>query len=174
MKIRSILAISLALAVLLAGAGCLDRGPEEDGPPRAGGSKGWADAPVAEVSGVVVKVVDGDTFDVEGLGRVRLADVDSPEMDTPAGKAAKFFTETMLLSETVQLDIDDRSGKDRYGRWVAVVYVEDPETGSSVNFNCMLVDFGHAEVKDFQDNEFDPGGWGAGLHRQVDLQRITA
>ncbi|MGC9515586.1 MAG: thermonuclease family protein [Methanocrinis sp.] len=154
------MATSLVLAVLLAGAGCLDRGPEEDVSPRAGGSKGRAEAPTTEVSGVVTKVVDGDTFDVEGLGRVRLADVDSPEMDTPAGKAAKFFAETMLLGETVHLDVDDLGGKDRYGRWICVAYVEDPETGTLINFNGMLAAFGYAEVKDFRDNEFDPGGWG--------------
>lgn len=119
------------------------------------------EAQTNEGSGVVTKVVDGDTFDVEGFGRVRLADVDSPEMDAPAGKAAKFFTETMLLGETVQLDLDDRGGKDKYGRWVVVAYVEDPETGSLVNFNSMLVTSGHAVVKDFKDNEFDPRGWGS-------------
>ena len=153
MKIRSALAISLVLAALLAGSGCQERGPQ------GGASKGRAEAPTTEVSGVVTKVVDGDTFDVEGFGRVRLADVDSPEIDTPAGKAAKFFTETMLLGETVHLDVDDLGGKDRYGRWVCVAYVEDPETGSWVNFNSMLAASGHAVVEDFQDNEFDPGGW---------------
>jgi endonuclease YncB( thermonuclease family) len=160
MKVRSALAISLVLTILLAGAGCLDRGPEGDLQPQTGGVNGWAEAPTTEITGVVTKVVDGDTFDVEGFGRVRLADVDCPEMDTPAGKAAKFFAETMLLGETVHLDVDDLGGKDRYGRWIAVAYVKDPETGSSVNFNSMLVTSGYAVVKDFKDNEFDPRGWG--------------
>ncbi len=159
MKIRSELVISLVLAVLLAGAGCLERGPLGDAPPETSGSEGRAEAPVTEVIGVVTNVVDGDTFDVEGFGRVRLADVDSPEIDTPAGKAAKFFTETMLLGETVHLDVDDLGGKDRYGRWVCVAYIEDPETGSWTNFNSMLVTSGNAVVEDFQDNEFDPRGW---------------
>ena len=144
----------------MAGVGCLEKGSEGDLSTPTGGTKGLSEAPAMEVSGVVTNVVDGDTFDVEGFGRVRLADVDSPEMDTPGGKAAKFFAETMLLGETVHLDVDDLSGKDRYGRWVAVVYVEDPETGSWVNFNSVLVASGHAEVKDFKDNEFDPDDWG--------------
>lgn len=135
----------MILAALLAGAGCLELG---------------AEAPKTEVSGVVTNVVDGDTFDVEGFGRVRLADVDCPEIDTPKGKAAKFFSETMLHGKTVHLDVDDLGGKDKYGRWVCVAYVEDPETGSWVNFNSMLTASGHAVVKDFQDNEFDPSGWG--------------
>jgi len=81
-------------------------------------------------------------------------------MDTPGGKAAKFFAETMLLGREVHLDVDDLGGMDRYGRWVCVVYVQDPETGSWVNFNSVLVASGHAEVKDFRDNEFDPADWG--------------
>jgi len=160
MKILSASAISLVLAVLLAGAGCLELGPQEGVLTQPGGSKGRTEAPTTEVSGVVTNVVDGDTFDVEGFGRVRLADVDAPEMDTPGGKAAKFFVETWLLGETVHLDVDDLGGKDKYGRWVCVAYVEDPEIGSSINFNSMLVTSGHAKVKDFKDNEFDPSGWG--------------
>jgi micrococcal nuclease len=159
MKILSALTIILVLAALLAGGGCLERGPPEDVQSQTGSSKGWAQAPTTEVIGVVTNVVDGDTFDVEGFGRVRLADVDSPEMDTPGGKAAKFFAETMLLGETVHLDVDDLGGKDRYGRWVCVAYVEDPDTGTLINFNSMLVTSGNAVVKDFKDNEFDPKGW---------------
>ncbi|KUK44659.1 MAG: thermonuclease family protein [Methanothrix sp.] len=155
MKIPSALKISFVLAALLAGAGCLDGGPLEEIIPKRDGQE----APTTEVSGVVTKVVDGDTFDVDGFGRVRLADVDCPEMDTPGGKAAKFFAETMLLDETVHLDVDDHRGKDRYGRWVAVAYIEDPDTSSLVNFNSMLAASGHAEVKDFKDNEFDPEEW---------------
>jgi len=159
MKIPSALAVSLVLAALLAGAGCLERGPQGGGEPQTDGSKVRAEVPATEVSGVVTNVVDGDTFDVEGFGRVRLADVDSPEIDTPAGKAAKFFAETILLGEKVHLDVDDLGGKDRYGRWIAVAYVQDPDTGSWINFNSILAASGHAVVKDFQDNEFDPRGW---------------
>ena len=162
MRFPSVLMASLILAALLAGAGCLEKGSVGDISTPTGGTKGLSEPPAAEaeVSGVVTNVVDGDTLDVEGFGRVRLADVDSPEMDTPGGKAAKFFAETMLLGREVHLDVDDLGGKDRYGRWVCVVYVQDPETGSWVNFNSVLVASGHAEVKDFRDNEFDPADWG--------------
>lgn len=145
------LAASLLLAALLTGAGCLDRGPIGDL---------LSESPKVSVSGLVTKVVDGDTFDVEGFGRVRLADVDAPEMDTPAGKAARFFAETWLLDEIVHLDVDDMGVKDRYGRWICVAYIEDPDTGALVNFNYLLVSSGHAVVKDFKDNKFDPEDWG--------------
>ena len=107
-----------------------------------------------EAHGVVTNVVDGDTFDVQGFGRVRLADVDCPEKWTAEGLEAKNFTEKYLLNRVVYLDVDDKTGKDQYGRWVCVVYLED-----GTNFNKLLVDEGYAAVEDYSDNEFDPLTW---------------
>ena len=126
-----------------------------------------------EAYGQVVKVVDGDTFDIalqdynssqiaEDVIRIRLADIDTPEVRGPkaceAGKNASAYTRTWLLSNYVFLDLDDKTGKDPYGRWVAVVYLaEDGKPGR--NFNKMLVDSGQAVIEDFKNNEFDPGSW---------------
>jgi micrococcal nuclease len=61
-----------------------------------------------EAVGRVTKVVDGDTIDVqlqshdsrisEDTIRVRLADLDSPEMKTPQGPTAKAYTTKWLQS----------------------------------------------------------------------------
>ena len=126
-----------------------------------------------EAYGRVSKVVDGDTIDVtledynssqvaEDVIRIRLADIDTPEVRGPnaceAGKNASAYTRTWLLSNYVFLDLDDKTGKDPYGRWVAVVYLaEDGRPGR--NFNKQLVDSGHAVIEDFKNNEFDPGSW---------------
>lgn len=126
-----------------------------------------------EAYGRVSKVVDGDTFDValedysasqvsEDVIRIRLADIDTPETRgakaCEAGKKASAYTRTWLLSNYVFLDLDDKTGKDPYGRWVAVVYLsEDGKPGR--NFNKQLVDSGHAVIDDFRNNEFDPAGW---------------
>lgn len=121
---------------------------------------GCVTSPPDEFRGRVTKVVDGDTFDVEGLGRVRLADVDCPEMDTEAGRAAANYTVSWLFGRTVWLDIDDRRGRDDYGRWISVVYLEENGAPNrAMNFNRMIVDSGHAVVKDFKDNEFNPAEW---------------
>jgi micrococcal nuclease len=114
--------------------------------------------------------VDGDTIDVqlqdslisEDLIRARLADIDTPEVRGPkaceAGKVASTYTRTWLLSNYVFLDLDDKTGKDPYGRWVAVVFLsEDGKPGR--NFNKQLVDTGHAVIEDFKNNEFDPRSW---------------
>ena len=145
-----------------------------------------ASAAPDEVSGIVTNVVDGDTFDfridkndpriIYEIERVRLADVDSPEMSTPEGEPAKVFATEILLGQRVWLDIDDKSkdGRDPYGRLIAVVYLGDPsplqglqglglQLNGTINtthpFNRLLVDAGHAVVKDFTNNEFDPASW---------------
>lgn len=119
-----------------------------------------------EASGIVTNVVDGDTIDLRivesdpriiyEIERVRLADVNSPEMGTAEGEAAKAYTTAALLGETVYLDIDDRSedGRGPYDRLICVVYLED-----GTNFNKAIVDAGFAEVKDYSTNEFDPSEW---------------
>ena len=123
-----------------------------------------------EAMGRVTKVIDGDTFDVqlqdsslsEDLIRVRLADIDCPETRgskaCEAGKNASAYTRSWLLSTYIFLDLDDKTGKDQYNRWVAVAYLSDDGKPGS-NFNKMLVDAGHAVVKDFKNNEFNPGSW---------------
>ncbi len=90
-----------------------------------------------EASGIVTNVVDGDTFDLRiektdprilyEIERLRLADVDSPEMSTPEGPLAKVYTTETLLGQKVWLDIDNKSGdgRDPYNRLLAVVYLED-------------------------------------------------
>jgi len=89
--------------------------------------------------GRVVNTVDGDTFDVqlqdydsritEDQIRIRLADIDCPEIHGPdaceAGKRAAAYTRSWLLNNYVFLDLDDKTGKDPYGRWVAVCYLSD-------------------------------------------------
>jgi micrococcal nuclease len=126
-----------------------------------------------EAYGRVTNVVDGDTFDValgdysscqvaEDVIRIRLADIDTPETRgakaCEAGKEASAYTRTWLQSTYVFLDLDDKTGKDSFGCWIAVVYLsENNQPGR--NFNKQLVDSGHAVIEDFKNNEFDPRSW---------------
>ncbi len=126
-----------------------------------------------EAYGVITNIVDGDTFDVtiekadsrivSSVERIRLADVNSPEIDTAQGPAAKDFTFAVLMNKRVYLDIDDLSanGRDEYGRLIAVVYLTGyyGQPLASPNFNRMLVDSGHAVLNNFTNNEFNPKDW---------------
>mgnify|MGYP003857138955 CR=1 FL=1 len=102
-------------------------------------SPGQLQGPVA-----VLKVVDGDTVELAGLGRVRLIGIDAPESSpnerarlqarqsgqevqevVRLGLLAKRFTEGLLRGKQVWLELDVQE-RDRYGRVLAYLYLEDP------------------------------------------------
>ncbi len=135
-----------------------------------------AKATLDEAYGIVTNVVDGDTFDVTiektcpkviyNVERIRLADVDSPEMDSEMGLQARDFTYAVLKNKRVYLDIDDLSanGRDNYGRLICVVYLAGfyGQPIAAPNFNRLLLDSGNAMSKNFTNNEFDPLDWKSG------------
>jgi micrococcal nuclease len=51
-----------------------------------------------ELVGIVTKVVDGDTLDINGI-RIRLALVDTPEINQPGYDRAKQFVESLCLGK---------------------------------------------------------------------------
>lgn len=112
-----------------------------------------------EAAGPVTYVTDGDTITVDGVGVVRLADVNSPELGAPGGAEAKEYTREQLLEKRVFLDLDNKTGTDKYGRKVCVVLLANPDGTAGAIFNRMLVDAGYAKVEDAKDNEFDPAEW---------------
>jgi hypothetical protein len=59
------------------------------------------------------------------------------------------------------VSLDDKTGKDEFGRWVAVVYLANSDGSLNLtrNFNRMLMDSGHAVMEGFKNNEFDPQSW---------------
>src|SRR2546428_9884511 len=75
-------------------------------------------------------VLDGDTIDVGGRGRVRLLGIDAPEIgagfDTPAAFAqeAKAYLASLVAHRYVQLDTDGDTF-DKYGRRLAYVIRDD-------------------------------------------------
>ena len=107
--------------------------------------------------GYVYYVVDGDTFDAFPVGRVRLADVDTPEYGEPGYEEAKDALTALLMDEIVFLDVDDVGVDDRYHRLICVVYVRHNST-HLLNVNKWLVVNGYAGIVDY-DNEFDPSTW---------------
>ncbi len=88
--------------------------------------------------GTVIKVVDGDTIDVQlssGSIRVRLHGVDTPERGQPWGKEATGALAALVHGKEV--DIEPFS-QDRYDRMIGIVYRGD------LNVNLELVKRGHA------------------------------
>jgi micrococcal nuclease len=98
----------------------------------------------------ILKVIDGDTVDAEvDLGfrvkmqmRFRLAGIDAPEMDTPAGKIARqqliawmsdSFGSLVLNELRVKTEKEVRTEKEKqekYGRYLGTFF---DATGASIN-----------------------------------------
>ncbi|MEM4342950.1 MAG: thermonuclease family protein [Candidatus Caldarchaeum sp.] len=105
----------------------------------------------------VIRAVDGDTFDSHPAGRVRLADVNTPERGQPGYTEATNALRALIEGKTVYLDVDDLLVMDPYNRLVAVVYVDHNST-HVLNVNLWLVVNNHAVLYDLR-NEFNPSAW---------------
>ena len=101
-------------------------------------------AAAGRVSARVTKHTDGDTFWLSGIGKVRLIGVDTPEVyggvECYGRQASAFVERTLPLGSEVEyrLGVEER---DRYGRALAYVYLEDGRM-----LNLLLVRRGYAQV----------------------------
>src|SRR4026208_728860 len=80
---------------------------------------------VADFSGRVVSVLDGDTIEVQHNNRaerIRLNGIDCPEKGQAYGTKAKRATSTLVFGKEVTLQTH---GKDKYGRTIADVLLAD-------------------------------------------------
>jgi micrococcal nuclease len=95
----------------------------------------------------VTRVLDGDTIDAAGLGRVRLLGIDAPEIGGPFERPAPFAVDArnelqmLVLNRFVRFECDTIPDNDRYARRLAYVVLE---TGEFVN--ARLVRDGLARV----------------------------
>lgn len=95
----------------------------------------------------VVKVVDGDTihalvdlgFSIYSEIIFRFAGINAPEKNTQEGIVAKDVLTEKLLNQSIVLNCN---GKDKYGRWIATVLLND------LNVNQWLLDNKYAIVYD--------------------------
>lgn len=96
----------------------------------------------------VVRVIDGDTFEIEGGIKVRLIGMDTPEMKNKNNKIDCFAQEakdkltSMISGKDVTL-VKDISETDRYGRLLRYVYLGDEMV------NDTLVKEGYAIIATF-------------------------
>lgn len=91
--------------------------------------------------GEVIKVSDGDTIIIKTKQskkvRIRLAEIDAPEMAQPYGKTAQQALNSLLLSKTVLIEY---KSKDRYQRIVGRVYLDN------IDICAEMVSKGHVWV----------------------------
>ena len=118
----------------------------------ASASTGATPEPSGGKTVTVVDVVDGDTFDIDhpiqGMDRVRLIGIDTPEVyggEEPCGQEASDFTTQRLKGQQVRLEIGE-DPEDPYGRLLAYAFVEDEF------FNETIVSEGLAEAVSYPPN----------------------
>ena len=89
-----------------------------------------------------IRVVDGDTIRAEAKGKeikIRLVEIDAPEMNQPFGAQSKNFLNRLLYEKDVTLI---SQGEDRYGRTLGEIYAN----GESAN--ALMIKSGFAWVYD--------------------------
>ena len=100
----------------------------------------------------VVRVVDGDTLDLEvDLGfrvvirdRFRLAGINAPELSTSEGQATALWLKNLLYPGSV-LQVDThKDSREKYGRWLAVIWQEGADQAKAESINDQLVRLGLA------------------------------
>lgn len=110
-----------------------------------------------EYSASVISVYDGDTitvsvdlgFHISQIMSVRLARINSPEVrggSSIEGLEARDYLRSILLGKKVTL-VTYKDGKEKYGRYLADVYLGEPRV-----FNCvndMMVAKGFAQLREY-------------------------
>lgn len=97
---------------------------------------------------IVVKVIDGDTIEVEGKKKVRYIGINTPELHDPRkkvecfGKEAAIMNSDLVEGKEVRLE-KDISETDRYGRLLRYVYIGD------LFVNDYLIRQGYAYVSSY-------------------------
>ena len=112
------------------------------------GFQAWSPAPKIVRSDPVLvrRVVDGDTIDVAGVGRVRLLGIDAPELGRGFDTAAPFAREArdrltaLVLHRWIRLEQEGQT-LDAYSRHLAYVVTDD-----GLFVNAALVRDGLARV----------------------------
>jgi len=97
----------------------------------------------------ILRVVDGDTLEVESIGEIRLIGVDTPEIYHPLkpvhffAKEASDLVKELVSGLSVRLEYD-REKKDKYGRTLAYVYLPD---GRCLNEEIIRRGYGFAYTR---------------------------
>jgi hypothetical protein len=105
----------------------------------------------------VEDVSDGDTFQTTEGYKIRLADIDAPELGGIGYSDSREFLELLIEHKIVILDIDEKIGSDLYGRYDCVVYLPYNST-HYINVNQASVEGGYSIIHNYS-NEFDPTVW---------------
>ena len=107
------------------------------------------------VTGVVTKIVDGDTIHVDGQS-IRFALSSAPELSGFGGVESRNFIQTICpVGSDVIADEDDGQTGESYGRMIGVVYCND----MNLNQELLDADLGYLEERFCDSSEFAGEPW---------------
>jgi len=93
----------------------------------------------------VIRVVDGDTIELDNGQKVRLRGINTPEKSMSFYKDATNFLEELILNETVEVK---SYGVDKYGRTLAHVFFNDE------NINELVIKNGFGTLYYYEEDEY--------------------
>tara|TARA_B100000941_G_scaffold103041_1_gene72136 strand:+ start:868 stop:1392 length:525 start_codon:yes stop_codon:yes gene_type:complete len=111
----------------------------------------------------VIRVIDGDTVELKNGERLRYNDIDTPETVHPSkpvecyGPQASAKNKDLVEGKIILVELGNPT-KDRYGRLLGYVYIED------LFVNAELVRGGYAEVNSY-------GNPGSKLNKLLDIEK---
>ena len=141
---RTVVVISIVLALLVTVLGCIPLAPPEPSPsPQQTPPPATAPSPavVERTQATVISVIDGDTIDVNISGsvyRVRYIGIDTPERGQVGYDEATLANAQLVSNRVVELE-KDVSETDKYGRLLRYVWVKEGMV------NAILVASGYAQ-----------------------------
>ena len=89
----------------------------------------------------VIRIIDGDTFEIENGDKVRMIGIDAPELEDEGGIESKNYLKLLIENKYVSLIKDEKNkNKDFFGRLLRYVYLEDSD------INLKMIEDGYANV----------------------------
>lgn len=114
----------------------------QPGQPRDWGPRPWNHGPpAASVTGSAIRVYDGDTFTIAGGERVRILNIDAPELGSRARcraegllavEARRYLARRIRGAQAVEIA---REGQDRFRRTLARVRIGGSDLGDELVAN---------------------------------------
>jgi micrococcal nuclease len=90
---------------------------------------------------MVIRIIDGDTFEIENGDKVRMIGIDAPELKDEGGLESKNYLRLLIENKYVSLIKDEKNNnKDFFGRLLRYVYLKNSD------INLKMIEDGYANV----------------------------
>lgn len=96
---------------------------------------------------LVTEVIDGDTIMIDGSARVRLIEIDAPEMGECYYSESREALSNLVEGEYVRLE-KDISGVDSFGRLLRYVFLPQEDTTDDIFADNYMIEQGFADIRE--------------------------